>query len=330
VQRVAFRVIMNLPAPVQRRLAGAPVQRDGEVLAVETQLMLRLARLAGQGMRGQIDIEAGRRLLSRQCALAGGRQPVGSVRSLTAGGRPARLYVPTGAPALGPLLVFVHGGGFVYGDLDSHDAACRLLSERSGARILAIDYRLAPEHPFPAAYEDVLTAFEWAYENAERLGADQERIGIGGDSAGGNLAAGVALAVGGRCAFQLLLYPATTHDHDTPSGRLFAQGFFLTAEFMEFVGRCYLTTREDAEDPRFHLMRAEVPDDVAPAYVATAGFDPLRDEGEAYAHKLEEAGGKVELRRFGDQIHGFLNVLAGGRSAKGAVLEIADVLRTRL
>jgi acetyl esterase len=321
---------MDLPAAVQRRLAGPPLVRDGEPLAVDTQLMLRLTQLGGQGKRPEVGLAAERQLFSKQSALAGGRQPIGSVRSLTAGTRPARLYVPAGAPAFGPLLVFLHGGGFVFGDLDSHDASCRFLAERSGTRILAIDYRLAPEHPFPAGYEDAVEAFAWAYANAERLGADQARIGVGGDSAGANLAAGIALAAGATCAFQLLLYPPATPDHDTPSGRLFGAGFFLTAEFIELVGGMYLTTREDAEDPRFCLLNAEIPDGVAPAYVATAGFDPLRDEGEAYARKLEEAGVKVELRRFGDQIHGFLNVLAGGRSAKGAVLEIAEVLRTRL
>lgn len=329
MEKTAFTVAMNLPEAVQRRLAGPPVRLDGQTLATDTQLMLRLARLSGPAVE-TLPIPKGRLALVKQAALAGGAPYVGETRDLTVEDRPARLYVPTGAAEPGPLLVFIHGGGFIYGGLESHDAACRFLAERSGVRVLAVTYRLAPEHPFPAAYDDAQAAFAWALDHAAELGADPDRIGVGGDSAGGNLAAGVALAQGGRCAFQLLVYPTTEVEHDTPSARLFAEGFYLTSAFMELAGSSYVAPGTDPHDPHLAPMWAEVPDDLAPAYLCTAGFDPLRDEGEAYAAKLADAGVKVEVKRFPDQIHGFLNVVGAGRSAKAAVIEIADALRAGL
>ena len=330
VEKFAFTTTMNLSPRLQRRLAGRPVVRDGQTLAVDTQLMLRLTKLAGESDPSTLSIAEGRAALLRQAVLAGGTQKIGSVRTLKVGDLPARLYIPTGAPAFGPLLVFLHGGGFIYGDLASHDSACRVLAESAGVRLLAIDYRLAPEHPFPAAYDDALAAFDWAHEHAAEIGADTDRIGVGGDSAGGNLAAGVALVARQRCAFQLLLYPVTDMDADTESRRLFGEGFYLTTSFMDAASGNYVPAGTDPRDPRLSPAYASIPDGVAPAYVATAGFDPLRDEGEAYARKLEEAGVKVELRRFSDQIHGFLNVIGAGHSAKAAVAEISGALRAGL
>jgi acetyl esterase len=330
VEKFAFVTAMNLPPALQRRLAGRPVVIDGQTLAVDTQLMLRLTRLAGEPDPSTLSIEEGRAALLNQALIGGGTQKIGSVRTLTVGDLPARLYIPTGAPAVGPLLVFLHGGGFVFGDLASHDSSCRYLAEQAGVRVLAIDYRLAPEHRFPAAYDDALAAFDWAHEHAAEIGADTARIGVGGDSAGGNLAAGVALAAGERCAFQLLLYPVVDMDADTESRRLFGEGFYLTTNFIALAGRSYVPDGVDHRDPRLSPLYAEVPDVVAPAYVVTAGFDPLRDEGEAYARKLEDAGVKVELRRFPDQIHGFLNVIGAGHTAKAAVTEIAAALKAGL
>ncbi|WP_017936593.1 alpha/beta hydrolase [Nocardioides sp. Iso805N] len=330
VEKFAFVTAMNLPAGLQRRLAGRPVVVDGQTLAVDTQLMLRLTALAGEPDPSALSIPEGRAALLRQAVIGGGTQKIGSVRTLTVGGLPARLYIPTGAPAVGPLLVFFHGGGFVFGDLNSHDSSCRYLAEQAGVRLLAIDYRLAPESPFPAAYDDALAAFDWAHEHAAEIGADPARIGVGGDSAGGNLAAGVALTATARCAFQLLIYPVVDMGAETESRRLFGEGFYLTTSFIALAGRAYVPDGMDHRDPRLSPLFAEVPDDVAPAYVVTAGFDPLRDEGEAYGRKLEDAGVKVEMRRFPDQIHGFLNVIGAGRTAKAAVTEIAAALKAGL
>ena len=328
LQKFAFVRAMSLPASVQRRLAGRPVEIDGQTLAVDTQLMLRLESVAGPSVES-LPIPRGRIALRDQGVIAGGQPEVGSVRSLTVAGMPARLYVPTGAPAVGPLLLFFHGGGFIYGDLDSHDAPCRLLAERGGVRVLSVAYRLAPEAPFPAAYDDALAAFDWIRANAEELGADPTRLGVAGDSAGGNLAAGVALARPGQLAFQLLIYPVTEAlGAQTRSRELFKHGFYLTRDFIDLASANY--SPEDPQDPRYAPLYATVHEGVAPAYVVTAGFDPLRDEGEAYAEKLRDAGVKVEQRRFPDQIHGFLNVLSAGRSARAAVEDIARVLSEAL
>lgn len=325
---------MGLPERLQRRLAGGPLVRDGLQLAADTQLMLRIQELVHEPGAETLPLPEGRKAILRHAAMAGGHQPIGAVRDLDAGGLPARFYVPSepaGQP--GPLLVFLHGGGFVFGDLDSHDATCRLLAQRSGVRLLAIDYRLAPEHPFPAAYDDALAAFAWAHEKAASLGADPQRIGVGGDSAGGNLAAGVAIEAartGLPCALQLLVYPATDAARATASSRLFDQGLYLTQRFLDLADESYRPREVDARDPRVSPAYAELPDGLAPAYVATAGFDPLRDEGEAYAHRLSEAGVDVELRRFDDQIHGFHNIVGAGRTSRAANLEIAAALRAGL
>jgi acetyl esterase len=256
------------------------------------------------------------------------------VRDLPVGDRPGRLYTPTGSPADPTgLLVFFHGGGFMYGDLDSHDAPCRFLAERAGVRVLAIDYRLAPEHPFPAAYDDAVAAYRWAVENAATLGVDPNRIAVGGDSAGGNLAAGVALDAareGLPLAFQLLVYPATDATRQTRSFELFGSGFYLTRGFMDLANETYLPNEADRKDPRASPLHDEVPGGLAPAYIATAGFDPLRDEGEAYARKLCDAGVRVEMHRFPDQIHGFFNVLGPGRRSRAAMAEIAVKLGAAL
>lgn len=329
-EKTAFQTAMNLPPNLQRRLVGPPVRLDGNELAVDTQVMLKLSALAGERDPSTVPISQGRAVLRRQTVVGGGSQPIGAVRPLTVAGLPARLYIPSRESAdPAPLLMFLHGGGFIFGDLDSHDAPCRFLAERSGARVVSVEYRLAPEHPFPAAYEDAVAAFGWVVEHAAELGADPARLGVGGDSAGGNLAAEVALAAGPACAFQLLLYPTTAMDARTESRRLFAEGFYLTSGFIRVAGQNY-APNVPPEDPRLSPLYADLPDGLAPAYIATAGFDPLRDEGENYARKLEEAGVKVEHKRYGDQIHGFFNVIAAGRTAKAAAAEIAQVLRERL
>lgn len=324
-----LRLLMSLPEGLQRRLAGRPVVIDGQALAAETQLMLRLQRLARIPGAETLPIPDGRIAILHQAAMTGGAQPVGAVRDLPAGRLPARLYTPSDAVGPLPLLVFFHGGGFMYGDLDSHDAPCRFLAERAGVRVLAIDYRLGPEDPFPAAYDDALTAYQWVVDHAESLGADPARLGVGGDSAGGNLAAVVAIEAarqGWPLAFQLLVYPATDCARQTRSFELFAEGFYLTARFMELANESYLPPGLDLRDPRVSPLHADLAglnDNLAPAYVVTAGFDPLRDEGEAYARKLVEAGVEVELKRFPDQIHGFFNIVGVGRRSRAAMAEVA-------
>lgn len=334
LELAALRATMALPERVQAALAGRPVVVDGQTLAPETQLMLRLQRVARMPGPDALSMPAGRALVDRQAAMAGGAQPIGAVRDLPVAGLPGRLYTPTdlgSGPA--PLLVFFHGGGFMYGGLDSHDASCRVLAERGRVRVLAVDYRLAPEHPFPAAHDDALAAYRWVVENAASLGADPARLAVGGDSAGGTLAAAVAIVAaveGLPLAFQLLVYPAVDSTRATRSLELFGDGFYLSTEFRELANASYLPDEADRLDQRVSPVLHEVPAGLAPAYVATAGFDPLRDEGEAYARQLADAGVPVELRRFDDQIHSFFNVVGVGRRSPAAVVEIALRLKAAL
>lgn len=332
-QSAILRAAMGLPEPVQRLLGGRAIVRDGQTLAADVQLMLRLQRVVREAGAETLPLAAGRRALRHHATATGGKQPIGSVRDVTLEDLRGRLYVPRDAPAVGPLLVFFHGGGFVFGDLDSHDPGCRFLAERSGARVLAVDYRLAPEHPFPAATGDALAAYRWAVKNAESLGADHTRIAVGGDSAGANLAAITAIAAareGLPVAFQLLVYPMTDVARATESSKLFAAGFYLTDAFMELGNRSYLPPEVDVRHPDISPLYADLPVGLAPALVATAGFDPLRDEGEAYARKLADAGVEVELKRFPDQIHGFFNIVGVGRTSRAANAEIAVKLKAAL
>jgi acetyl esterase len=248
---------------------------------------------------------------------------------------PARLYVPRAASSdASPLLVFIHGGGMMYGDLESHDAVCRFLAERADCRVLAVDYRLAPEHRFPAAVEDCWAAYKWAVEHADELGADPARLAVGGDSAGGYLSAVVALRAadaGLPLRYQLLVYPVTNMAEESESRRMFGEGFYLTSEFTGLAERTYLADDHDRRDPLVSVHFTEkIPENLAPALVVTAGFDPLRDEGEAYARLLADSGVQVELKRYPGFIHGFLNMVGVGRTGRAAVAEIAVKLKAAL
>jgi acetyl esterase len=335
LETLSLRAAMSLPERVQRVLGGRSVVRDGQTLAADTQLMLRLQRLVREPGAETLPIPDGRLAILRHSAMTGGRQQVGSVHELDVAGLPARLFTPTSVVEpveTTPLLVFFHGGGFMYGDLDSHDAPCRFLAERAGVRVLAVDYRLCPEQPFPAAYDDALAAYRWVVDHAADLGADPDRLAVGGDSAGGNLAAVVAIDAarnGLPLALQLLVYPATDAVRETASAELFSERFYLTKAFMDLANESYVGAG-DLRDPRISPLRAEVPAGLAQALVFTAGFDPLRDEGEAYARRLSEAGVRVQLRRFPDQIHGFFNIVGVGRTSRAANAEIAAKLKAAL
>jgi acetyl esterase len=351
VEALGLRAAAALPPALMRRLAGRPVVLDGQLLDVETQWLLRLAQVLRRPLAETLPIPDGRPVMRREAVLAGGRQPIGEVRDLLVPGGDgpigARLFVPrsqVAGPSTGdgsptdsrpsPLLVHIHGGGMVYGDLDTYDAACRFLAERCDVRVLSLDYRLAPEHPFPAAVEDVWAAYQWVAEHPEDLGADPERIAVGGDSAGGYLSAVVALKAaeaGVPCAFQLLVYPVTDMTAETESRRIFAEGFYLTSEFIDRVEEAYLTDPAQAHDPLVSVLLTEkIPDGLAPAYVATAGFDPLRDEGEAWARRLAEAGVDVTLKRFPGLMHGFFAIVGVGRTNRAAAAEIAAQLKLAL
>jgi len=338
-QQWAAQALDALPASAQIRLSGRPpVQVDGETLAPEVQLALTMIERRREPPPETLSPDEARRRRRRLSAVYAGKPArVGDVADLNlelGGGLHvrARHYVPDEHGAPHPLLVYYHGGGFTYGDLETHDGVCRLLCRHAGAHVLAIDYRLAPEHPFPAAVEDARAALRWACENAATLGADPQRVGVGGDSAGGNLAAVVAqLAArdgGPAPALQLLIYPATDFSRRRRSRELFGEGFLLTNPEMDWFEANYLGPEPaHRRDPRASPLLGEDLSGLAPAYVVTAAFDPLRDEGEEYASALRQAGTPVALRRFPGFIHAFIAGAGVSRSARDALIEIAGVTR---
>ncbi len=337
-QAAASQLAFWLPTPVRRAAAGRTVRIDGQDLALDAQLLLRLQRIArAELVRGSV--EQSRALLDAARHLVSGRpiEPV-SVREIAVptpdGDLPATLYTPVGLPEESPLLVFFHGGGWVIGTRASHDNAVRFLAKHAGVRVLSIEYRLAPEFPFPAATEDALAAFDYAVAKAGDLGADPARIAVGGDSAGGNLAAVTAQQAvrrGGPVpAFQLLIYPATDFARRYRSQDLFAENLFLTDVHMKWFEGHYVPEGTDLTDPRLSPLRADDLSGLPPALIVTAGFDPLRDEGEAYAEKLREAGVEVALRRHEDLIHGFINFTGVGTRFREALAEMAGALRQGL
>jgi len=333
------RLLLRLPERWMLGLCGGrPIVVEGQALHPEMQLLLAARSWRGGAtLRAETPALARKRVRDEARMYSGEPVVLGSVRDLEIPGGPgairARHYAPLDASGSKPLLVFFHGGGFVVGDLDTHDEPCRLLCRHAGLPVLSVDYRLAPEHPFPAAVEDCCRAFVWAVEHARELGADPARIGVGGDSAGGNLAAVVAQAsLGGQGpwpAFQLLIYPTMDRGGpERPSLRQFAEGFFLTRADMEWFTLCYLGERVELHaDPRASPLRASELRDLCPALIVTAGFDPLRDEGEEYAAALEAAGVPVRLLPQAGFIHGFLNMAGVSPAAHAALVSIARALR---
>jgi acetyl esterase len=224
---------------------------------------------------------------------------------------PVRVYTPEGARETPPLFVYYHGGGYVCGSRDSYDAVCRLLARESGCVVASVDYRLAPEFPAPAPFEDAYAALVWLAEHAAELGADPARIGIGGDSAGGGLAANVALKArdenGPQIAHQLLVYPAVGTDAVTASVQAYGEGHFLTSERMKFYWNCYIPQREISEQPYVLASRAQTLRGLPPATIVMAQCDPLYDQGVAYAERLQADGVPTELRVFEGMIHAFFS-----------------------
>ncbi len=340
LERLLVRGLGALPSPAQRFLAGPRAVRiDGQELEPEVQLTLRLLKLSGRSAFEQLPVPDARAELRREAALYSGAPiPIDRVEEVEASGAagplPARLYSPAGLPTRAPLLVYLHGGGWVVGDLDTHDQPCRFLAQRAGVRVLSVDYRLAPEHPFPAAVEDAVAAVRHAITAPQRFGADPARVAVGGDSAGGNLAAAAArlLAIDGGAvpAFQLLIYPVTDLTRKRESYRLFRDGFFLTERQMDWYRGHYLADESHASDPRASPILAAGLSGLPPAHVATAGFDVLRDEGEDYAGLLRDAGVQVTAAREPGLIHGFTHGAETGRAARRAMLRIADALRAGL
>lgn len=313
---------------------GEEVIRDGRRLDPQVQAMLRLAgRVSPLENR---DVASSRRDMARAAILGPrGPQRVHSwERDLSGPDGPLRVrfYRDANLTTTPPAICFFHGGGWVIGDLASHDGPCRELAATSGAVVMSVDYRLAPEAPYPAAIDDCLAAYRWLSEHSGELGVDGDALALMGDSAGGNLAALVALGARDQGlrppAVQALVYPATDFTMTSRSIDTFAEGFLLTRDSMEWFRGQYLPDSERWHDPAASPLYADVTG-VAPALVFTGGFDPLRDEGRAYAAKLAEAGVPVVDRCFDDQIHGFYNI-AITRSSVAASDEINHIVGAAL
>ncbi len=245
----------------------------------------------------------------------------------------ARLYdVEEGAAR--PTLIYFHGGGFVFGDLESHDALCRRLTLAGRMRVIAIEYRLAPEHPFPAAPDDAWAASNDVIARHREFGVDPARVALGGDSAGANLAAVTARAAarkgGPPIKFQLLFYPVTQSGRQTPSREKYAVGYFLTEETMAWFDGHYLPKSVDRLDERVSPLLTPPPKNLAPGLVVTAGFDPLKDEGRDYADALTAAGVPCRHVDYPDQIHGFVSFTAFSTAAEGAIADAARAVRDAL
>ncbi len=281
--------------------------------------------------------EARRNMVVRSALTAGEPQQVAAVVDRwipgPGGQLKVRAYAPAGTGTF-PILVYFHGGGFVVGSVDTHDGLCRAITNASGCLVVSVDYRLAPEHPFPAAVQDAYAATQWAATHGAELNGDPTRLAVGGDSAGGNLAAVVAIMAreqgGPSLGYQLLIYPVTDYNFDTVTYTENGTGYMLSREDMEWYWHLYLASEVDGRHPHASPLRAEDLRGLAPALVITAEYDPLRDEGEAYAARLKGAGVPVVLSRYEGVTHNFVRLHPVLDQGKRAVEQIGTALREAL
>ncbi|WP_067837497.1 alpha/beta hydrolase [Nocardia lijiangensis] len=321
----AVRGLLRLPPRIKRALAGPAVHRDGNELDLDAHLLLRITRSLPRPAPAPVTLRGQAR---RMAAIGAGRRASVRVEDITVAGAAgplrARLY---DSGAADTLLVYLHGGGWVIGDLDTHDAFCRTVAHTARIRVVAVDYRLAPEHPYPAAVDDAVAAFRDITDRAGEFGVAAERIAVGGDSAGGHLAAVLCQRMrrdqGPAPLLQLLIYPPTDLTGKAESRTTFAEGFALTRTDIDFFDRCFLAPDIDRSQPDVSPLHADTTAGLPRAVVITAGFDPLRDEGEAYAARLRTDGVPVTARRFDGYMHGFIN---NALAFAPAIAEIATML----
>jgi acetyl esterase len=336
--RIGIKVMPWIPAWLKRLLGGGrSITIDGNTLDATLQLILAAQRgTRTGGLSASEDLAGARALMTNSHAVMATHVAVPTT-DLTIPGPDGPLRARHYRPAVGtaPLLVFFHGGGFVVGDIESHDGLCRMICRDAATHVLSVDYRLAPEYKAPAAVEDCVAAYRWALEHAAELGADPSRIGVGGDSAGGNLAALVALRSRDegirQPALQVLLYPVVDLSAETGSRTLFAEGYFLSMRDTYLFRELYLDGADlAADDARVSPLKAADLSGLAPALVITAGFDPLRDEGNAYAEALRSAGVTVDHRQFDALTHGFASTAPFGGGSADATAATISAIRAHL
>lgn len=330
------RAALRLPERLQRSLGrSTPAEVDGHLLDPQTQLLLSLQKLAGRPAVEDLDPVAAREMYRESRHVTDATEPtVASSRDRDADGVPVRIYRPHRASAPGPGLVFFHGGGAVIGDLDTHDLLCRFLAHRTRAVVIAVDYRLAPEHPFPCAPDDALAAYRWVHAHAGELDLDPARIGVAGDSFGGNLAAVLCLdARDGKApapALQLLIYPWVDMTLGMRSIDTLAEGYLLSRSALHWFRDHYVADPAQHRAPRAAPLYAPDLSGLPPAIVLTAGFDPLRDEGRAYADRLREAGVWTSHVNHRGLIHGFASMVALVDAARDATASAAAQVARQL
>ena len=330
---------LSMPLSWVNILAGPPITVDSRTLDGRTQWFLRLLSYGMHKPVTQMSVGEARVEFDGFMPLLSGRlSPVGEIVDRTfdgpAGKLRARLYRPAGAAARPlPAILYFHGGGWVIGSLEAYDKVCRYFAARTGCVVVAVDYRLAPEHRFPAAIDDAVAAFRWLVAGAQDLGIDSVRIVVGGDSAGGTIAAVVAQQVRGDATppcLQWLVYPVTDLAFDSRSFVSCGDRFLVTRADAEWMRAHYLKDLREISDPRASPLRASDLVGLPPALVYTAGFDPLRDEGQAYADRMSAAGVKVIHREFESLIHGFVGMRGVLQAAARAMDDMAAGLRHEL
>lgn len=343
LQGYAAHLALRMPISWVHMAAGPPVIVDGRTLESRTQWFLQLLERSGRQSLAQLGADRARQEFDLFMKVMGARPaPVGEIidRLVSTPGAGIdgrlrlRLYRPANPTARQlPAILFFHGGGFVIGSLEGYDLPCRHIAARTGCMVVAVDYRLAPEHKFPAAIEDGTAAFNWLVGEAVALGIDPACIVIAGDSAGGTIATVVAQELRGwtwRPCLQWLIYPATDLGEERPSHRSCSAGFLLTRPDMEWFRDQYLSDPGQVFDPRASPLRAADLSGLPPALVFTAGFDPLRDEGRAYADRLAASGVRTTHREFDSLIHGFIGMQGALPAAARAMDDMVTMVRHEL
>jgi acetyl esterase len=335
--QLAFaRAVLSLPPAVLRVLFRAPrTSPDGLRLDAQTQALLALSKATHQPDAPDLGVQRARRYVENVGPSLDAVVSDVTTRDTSLPGatesRRARVFTPDGGRPPSPGVVFFHGGGFVLGSLDSHDRCCRALASKARVVVVSVDYRLAPESRFPAAVDDAVAATRWVLANAESLGIDPAAVAVAGDSAGGTLAAVVAQLLRGeqRClAFQLLIYPLTVVRGGTRSREYFREGYFLSGRAIDWYVSNYIPDASQHTDPRASPILARDLSGLPPALVLTAGFDPLRDEGRAYAEKMRAAGVPATHVCAEGSIHGFFNA-SGSLRESARMLDLAADHLTR-